>query len=83
MKISTAIAIILASGIAAPLWAMSSAAAAIDANGDGVLTIDEVQAAFPDISTEGFEMMDLNADGTLQDDEVTAAEEAGLMPTNG
>ncbi len=63
---------------------MSASAAfaqlAADANGDGVLTIDEVQAAFPDISAESFSTMDLNADGALDEAEVQAAQEAGLMP---
>ncbi|GFE51689.1 hypothetical protein So717_34420 [Roseobacter cerasinus] len=54
---------------------------AADANGDGVLTIDEVQAAFPDITAESFSTMDLNADGALDEAEVQAAQEAGLMPS--
>ncbi|WP_318527430.1 EF-hand domain-containing protein [Roseobacter sinensis] len=53
---------------------------AADANGDGVLTIDEVQAVYPDISAESFTTMDLNADGALDEAEVQAAQEAGLMP---
>lgn len=61
--------------------AMSQNAAAIDANGDGVLTIDEVQALYPDVTADAFSAMDLNADGTLDAEEVSAAEEAGVMPT--
>ena len=52
-----------------------------DANGDGVLTIDEVQAVMPDVTAEGFSQMDLNADGSLDAAEVQAAQDAGLMPT--
>ncbi|MEM9636229.1 hypothetical protein [uncultured Roseobacter sp.] len=63
---------------------MSASAAfaqlAADANGDGVLTIDEVQAAYPDITAESFSTMDLNADGALDEAEVQSAQEAGLMP---
>lgn len=62
-------------------YAMSEQAAAIDTNGDGVLTIDEVQAVYPDVTVESFTTMDLNADGALDEEEVTAAEEAGVMPT--
>ncbi|WP_299965516.1 hypothetical protein [uncultured Roseobacter sp.] len=51
-----------------------------DANGDGVLTIDEVQAVFPDVTAEDFTTMDLNADGALDEAEVQSAQEAGLMP---
>nr|WP_257883704.1 hypothetical protein [Roseobacter insulae] len=53
---------------------------AADANGDGVLTIDEVQAVYPDITAETFSTMDLNADGALDEAEVQSAQEAGLMP---
>jgi hypothetical protein len=60
--------------------AMSETSGTADTNGDGVLTIDEVQAVYPDVSAEGFSAMDLNSDGALDAEEVTAAEEAGLMP---
>ena len=74
----TICALLLSSGAA---FAMSQGAIALDTNGDGLLTIDEVQAIYPDVSTDTFSAMDLNADGTLDADEVTAAEEAGVMPT--
>lgn len=57
------------------------AVAETDANGDGVLTIDEVQAVMPDVTADAFNMMDLNADGALDSTEVQAAQDAGLMPT--
>ena len=63
-----------------PALAMSQVASSLDANGDGVLTIDEVQASFPEMSSDSFAAMDLNADGALDADEVAAAQEAGLMP---
>lgn len=56
------------------------AASGIDANGDGMLTLDEVQAVLPDTTAESFTAMDANADGALDQDEVTAAEDAGLLP---
>lgn len=64
------------------LMAASAAGAALsaDANGDGVLTIDEVQAVYPDVTAEAFTTMDLNADGALDEAEVQSAQEAGLMP---
>jgi hypothetical protein len=66
--------------IAAPALAMAQSMADIDVNGDGLLTIDEVQAVMADVSTDGFSAMDLNADGALDADEVASAQEAGLMP---
>ncbi|MEX0365006.1 MAG: hypothetical protein AB3N22_02985 [Ruegeria sp.] len=66
--------------LAIPALAMGQGAAELDTNGDGVLTIDEVQASFPDVTSDVFTAMDLNADGALDADEVAAAQEAGLMP---
>lgn len=56
------------------------AATNADANGDGVLSIDEVQAVMPDVTAEAFSAMDLNSDGALDEAEVQAAQDAGLMP---
>jgi hypothetical protein len=53
---------------------------ALDANGDGVLTIDEVQLVMTELTAEEFAAMDLNGDGALDEAEVEAAREAGLMP---
>ncbi len=58
------------------------AATDIETNGDGLLTIDEVQAVYPEITAEAFTAMDVNADGALDDDEVVAAQEAGMMPAS-
>ncbi|MGC3936713.1 hypothetical protein ACOTTU_02790 [Roseobacter sp. EG26] len=66
--------------IAALSASVAVAELAADANGDGVLTIDEVQAVFPDVTAEAFSTMDLNADGALDEAEVQSAQEAGLMP---
>jgi hypothetical protein len=66
--------------LAVVLGGAALAATETDTNGDGVLTIDEVQAVMPDITADIFNAMDLNADGALDADEVQAAQEAGLMP---
>ncbi len=76
MTRSSIATILLSLGLAGAV----SAATAADANGDGVLTIDEVQAVMPDITAESFNAMDLNADGALDAAEVQAAQDAGLMP---
>lgn len=62
------------------MGAVLHAASAADANGDGVLTIDEVQAVMPEVTAEAFNEMDANADGALDEAEVQSAQEAGLMP---
>ncbi|QJF50942.1 hypothetical protein [Roseobacter ponti] len=58
----------------------AGAATEADANGDGVLTIDEVQAVMPEVTADDFNTMDLNADGALDSAEIEAAQQAGLMP---
>lgn len=65
---------------AAAIASNAFAATSADTNGDGVLTIDEVQAVMPEITAETFNAMDTNADGALDAAEVEAAQEAGLMP---
>jgi len=72
--------VLLSTIIIAGLSAASAVAAQVDTNGDGILTLDEVNAAFPEIKAEEFSTMDVNADGVLDNDEVAAAQDAGLMP---
>lgn len=63
--------------LAAPSWAAS--VSALDANGDGLVTLDEVQAVSPEITLEEFASVDANADGSLSDEEIAAAKEAGSL----
>jgi len=62
------------------LGAAGFAASHVDANGDGVLTLEEVSAVFPEITGDVFAAMDVNGDGGLDASEVTAAQDAGLLP---
>ncbi|WP_127111866.1 hypothetical protein [Shimia sediminis] len=64
-------------GLALPTLALASE---MDANGDGVLTIEEVQAVFPDMTPEGFSALDMDSDGTLNKDEAMVAVQAGALP---
>jgi hypothetical protein len=68
------------STLCVPAFAMGAGAAELDANGDGLLSVSEVQAVYPDVTAEQFSAMDLNADGALDDTEIVAAQEAGVMP---
>ena len=63
-------------GLSTPALAQTTA----DTNGDGVLTIEEVQAVVPSVDADGFSTMDANGDGVLDADEVAIAQEAGLLP---
>ena len=75
------IAIVLGMGfLANSAIAMGENTVEIDSNGDGLMTIDEVQAVFPDVSPEAFAEVDTNDDGAIDDAEMVAGQEQGLIP---
>ena len=51
-----------------------------DTDGNGVYSMEELVAAFPDLTAETFTAADANADGALDADELKAAQEAGNIP---
>lgn len=55
----------------------------MDADGDGVVTLEEAQAAHPDLTEAQFAAMDANGDGGLDADELSAARDAGQLPDQG
>jgi hypothetical protein len=75
-------AAIAATALCLPAFAMGQSAVEADANADGVLSLAEVQAVYPDMTEEQFVTADLNGDSVLEDAEITAAQEAGLMPAS-
>ena len=72
-------AVVSATVMSLPAYAMGQNAQEADVNKDGVLSITEVQTAYPDVTEDQFLTLDLNGDGLLEDVEVKAAQEAGLM----
>lgn len=50
-----------------------------DADGDGVYSMEELQAAYPSLTEEVFAVLDINADGAVDADELSAAVEAGVL----
>ncbi|KIC15557.1 MULTISPECIES: calcium-binding protein [unclassified Leisingera] len=72
----------LAALAASPLAAMDSITEA-DTDGNGTYSLEELQAAFPDLTEETFATIDANADGEADLAEVKAAEEAGLLAAAG
>ncbi|WP_371223836.1 EF-hand domain-containing protein [Roseovarius sp. 2305UL8-3] len=75
------IALMLGAGVvASAAIAMGDSVVEVDANGDGLMTIDEVRAVFPDVTTQAFAAVDTNDDGALDDDEMVAGQEQGLIP---
>ena len=55
--------------------------AALDANEDGQVTMEELVAVYPDVTAEDFATADADASGTLDADELAAAQEAGAIPS--
>lgn len=51
-----------------------------DANDDGVFSMEELMAAYPDLNEETFTAVDANADGVVDPDELAEAVTAGLLP---
>ena len=51
----------------------------IDANGDGIVDFEEMQAVRPDLTLDEFNKMDTNSDGQLLPEELTAAFTAKMM----
>ncbi|RKF16993.1 EF-hand domain-containing protein [Roseovarius spongiae] len=62
--------------------AVAQSATEIDANGDGLMTLEEVQAVFPDVTADAFSQADANGDGALDDSEMAAGQEQGLIPAS-
>lgn len=52
----------------------------LDANGDGMISFEELIAVHPDVTSDAFNTADASGDGLLSIEELAAAEEAGLIP---
>ena len=51
-----------------------------DANAEGLLSFEEMQAAMPELTEELFLLIDRTEDGLIDADELAQAEEAALLP---
>ncbi len=70
---------------AAILLAATTAAFAqdnLDTDGDGMVSLDEVQAVYPDVTAEAFAGVDGNGDGLLDEAELSMAYGMGILPAN-
>jgi hypothetical protein len=52
----------------------------IDSDGDNMLSMDELQAAYPDMTEAQFGDADTDADGMISEEELANARTAGLIP---
>ena len=55
---------------------------ALDANADGVISVEELQVAIPDLTPESFAMLDTDTDGSLSAEEFGALMPATAAPAN-
>ena len=79
MKTFALKSVALAALVASPLAAQALTAEQ-DVDGNGTYSIEELQAAFPELTAEAFAQIDVNADGEADMTEVEAAQAAGLLP---
>lgn len=68
--------------IALPAVAMAADYVSADGNGDGMLSLEEVQAILPEVTTDTFIAADADGDGLLNQDELAVAQTEGLMPAS-
>jgi len=55
-------------------------ALAMDADGDGMVSQAEFEAALPEAPSGTFEQLDVDGDGALNSAEVAAGRDAGIIP---
>ena len=76
-----AIAIAIPALVAAPVLAQDMTT--MDTDGDGMLSMEEMQATMPDMTEDTFTQVDTNADGMIDQAEYDAGVEAGTITTEG
>ncbi|WP_161349998.1 EF-hand domain-containing protein [Maritimibacter harenae] len=54
----------------------------IDTDEDGMISAEELMAAFPDVNEDMFTAADMNGDGLLDPEEYASAQEDGLIPAD-
>lgn len=59
---------------------LAIAATEIDTDGDGVYSMEELKAAYPDLSEDILSAVDTDTDGSVSEAELLAAIEAGVLP---
>jgi len=57
----------------------ASAATVEDADGNGTYSMDELMAAYPDMTDETFAAVDADGSGDVSEDELAAAVDTGVL----
>ena len=74
-KITTLVPVLVLS-----LGGTAFAAAHLDTDGDGLMSMEELMVAYPDMTEETYTAIDTDVDGSVSADELAAAVEAGTVP---
>lgn len=69
MKKTVLIATVAAFGLAAPVFAQDTTFADADTDMSGGLSLAEVRAIYPEVTSDGFDAYDADADGEFNEDE--------------
>ncbi len=72
--------IVLGATLILPAAAFAADYHAADNNGDGMLSLEEIQAILPEVTTDMFIAVDVDGDGLVNPDELAVAQTEGLMP---
>ncbi|MCB1329967.1 MAG: hypothetical protein KDK28_11210 [Maritimibacter sp.] len=59
---------------------LAAATSALDTDGDGMVSLDEILAVHPDFPEADFTQVDIDGDGLLNDDEMALAYGSGILP---
>lgn len=73
--------LVLTLGVIAAMAAAAAHAetAVTDTNGDGVYSMEELKAAYPEMTDEMFADIDADQNGVVSPDELSAAQEDGVL----
>jgi EF hand len=74
------IAITLAALTSVAALAANAQTMVTDTDGNGSYSMEELKAAYPDLTDEVFTSIDSNADGAIDATELKAAQDAGTLP---
>ncbi|MBS0565065.1 MAG: EF-hand domain-containing protein [Proteobacteria bacterium] len=72
------IALVLTFGLAG--FAAQAQTTVSDTDGNGTYSIEELKAAYPNMTPELFKKIDVDGNGQVDADELQAARENGLLP---
>jgi EF hand len=71
--------LVLGSVLALSAGAANAETVVTDTDGNGMYSMEELKAAYPDLTDDVFTSVDVDANGSIDADELQAAREAGTL----